>query len=111
MNQFKDFHTVKNLKFDIKKLQYALQQVLSRKTYDDAVGTKYIASIALNQIPGDPNSIKGENAKGIYWTTPTSAGKEDVRAQSINEHAYTEFVKDLEDTYFKEEYDIISKKF
>jgi len=111
MDQFKDFHTVKNLKFDIKKLQYALQQVLSRKTYDDAVGTKYIASIALNQIPGDPNSIKGENAKGIYWTKPTSAGKEDVRAQSINEHAYTEFVKDLEDTYFKEVYDIISKKF
>jgi len=111
MDQFKDFHTVKNLKFDIKKLQYALQQVLSRKTYDDAVGTKYIASIALNQIPGDPNSIKGENVKGIYWTKPTSAGKEDVRAQSINEHAYTEFVKDLEDTYFKEVYDIISKKF
>ena len=111
MDQFKDFHTVKNLKFDIKKLQYSLQQVLSRKTYDDAVGTKYIASIALNQIPGDPNSIKGENAKGIYWTKPTSAGKEDVRAQSINEHAYTEFVKDLEDTYFKEVYDIISKKF
>ena len=110
MDQFKDFHTVKNLKFDIKKLQYALQQVLSRKIYDDAVGTKYIASIALNQIPGDLNSIKGENAKGIYWTKPTSDGKENVRAKSINERVYTEFVKDLDDTYFKEVYDIISKK-
>ena len=31
MDQFKDFHTVKDLKFDIKKLQIALKQVLSKK--------------------------------------------------------------------------------
>ena len=111
MDQFKDFHTLKDLKFDIKKLQNALKEVLSRKTYDDAVGTKYIASIALNQIPGDPNSIKGESAKGIYWTKPDATGKESVRAKKIDESAYTEFVKDLENTYFKEVYDILSKKF
>ena len=111
MDNFSNFHTVKDLKFDIKKLQNALRQVLSRKTYDDASGTKYIASIALNQIPGDPSSVKGENAKGIYWTKPDSSGKESVRAKSINESDYTEFVKDLEDTYFKEVYDILSKKF
>ena len=35
MVQFTDFHTVKDLKFDIKKLQQALDQVLSRKKYDD----------------------------------------------------------------------------
>ena len=111
MNNFSDFHTVKDLKFDIKKLRQALQQVLNRKEYDDAAGTKYIAGISLNQIPGDPNSIKGENVKGIYWTKPDSSGKESVRAKKINESAYTEFVKDLEDTYFKEVYDILSKKF
>ena len=111
MDKFIDFHTVKDLKFDIKKLRNALKQVLSRKSYDDAAGTKYIAGIALNQIPGDPDSIKGENVKGIYWTKPDSSGVESVRAKKIDESAYTEFVKDLEDTYFKEVYDILSKKF
>ena len=106
-----DFSKVEDLKFDILKLRKALKQVLSRKEYDDAVGTKYIAGISLNQIPGDPDSIKGENVKGIYWTKPDSSGKEAVRAKRINETKYTEFVKDLEDTYFKEVYDILSKKF
>ena len=111
MDLFKDFRTVKDLKFDIKKLQTALKQVLSKKSYDDAAGTKYIAAIALNQIPGDPNSVKGENIKGIYWTKPDSSGVESVRAKKVDESSYTEFVKDLEDTYFKEVYDILSRKF
>ena len=106
-----DFYKVEDLKFDILKLRKALKQVLSRKEYDDAVGTKYIAGISLNQIPGDPDSIKGENVKGIYWTKPNSSGIEAVRAKQIDEAKYTEFVKDLEDTYFKEVYDILSKKF
>ena len=111
MQNFKDFHTVKDLKFDVLKLRDALKLVLSRKSYDDAAGTKYIAGISLNQIPGNPDSVKGENVKGIYWTKPSSSGKEEIRAKSINERAYTEFVKDLEDTYFKEDYDILSKRF
>ena len=106
-----DFHKVKDLKFDISKLQNALKTVLQRKSYDDADGTKYIAGISLNQIPGDPDSAKGENVKGIYWTKPDSSGKEEVRAKRINEAAYTEFVDDLKDTYFKEVYDELSKRF
>ena len=106
-----NFYKVEDLKFDILKLRKALRQVLSRKEYDDAVGTKYIAGISLNQIPEDPDSIKGENVKGLYWTKPDSSGKEAKRAKRIDETKYTEFVKDLEDTYFKEVYDILSKKF
>ena len=111
MDQLRDFQRVKDLKFDIGKLKEALKTVLSRKDYDDAAGTKYIAGISLNQIPGDPDSIKGENVKGVYWTKPNSSGKETLRAKPINEKAYTEFVKDLEDTYFKEVYDVLSKRF
>ena len=106
-----DFHKIENLKFDITKLQNALKIVLQRKSYDDAAGTKYIAGISLNQIPGDPSSIKGENIKGIYWTKPNSSGKEESRAKRINEAAFTEFVDDLKDTYFKEVYDELSKRF
>ncbi len=106
-----DFHKVEELKFDINKLRDALKTVLQRKSYDNAAGTKYIAGISLNQIPGNPESIFGENIKGIYWTKPDSTGKEEVRAKKINESAYTEFVKDLADTYFKEVYDELSKRF
>ena len=106
-----DFHKVENLKFDISKLQNALKTVLQRKDYDDAAGTKYIAGISLNQIPGNPDSIKGENIKGIYWTRPDSTGEEVVRAKRIDESSYTEFVEDLKDTYFKEVYDELSKRF
>ena len=106
-----DFHKVEDLKFDISKLQNALKTVLQRKSYDDAAGTKYIAGISLNQIPGDPESIKGENVKGIYWTKPDSSGKEVVRAKKIDEASYTEFVDELKDTYFKEVYDELSKRF
>jgi len=111
MEHFKDFRKISELKFDITKLRVALNTVLSRKSYDDAAGTKYIAGISLNQVPGDPNSIKGENIKGIYWTKPDSSGKEAMRAKKIDESSYTEFVKDLNDTYFKEVYDTLSKKF
>ena len=106
-----DFHKIENLKFDISKLQNALKTVLQRKKYDDAAGTKYIAGISLNQIPGDPESAIGENVKGVYWTKPNSSGKEEIRAKKINESAYTEFVEDLKDTYFKEVYDKLSKRF
>ena len=106
-----DFHKIESLKFDISKLQNALKIALQRKKYDDAAGTKYIAGISLNQIPGDPQSIKGENIKGIYWTKPDSTGVERIRAKKINEAAYTEFVDDLKDTYYKDVYEELSKRF
>jgi len=34
-----------------------------------------------------------------------------LRDKQINEEAYTEFVKEFENTYFKEVYDTLSKKF
>jgi hypothetical protein len=106
-----DFHKIEGLSFDITKLREALKTVLQRKNYDDAAGTKYIAGISLNQIPGNPESISGENIKGIYWTKPDSTGKEKIRAKKINESAYTEFVKDLADTYFKDVYEELSKRY
>ena len=69
----------------------------------------YIAGISLNQIPGDPNSIKGNNVRGVYWTKPDSTGKETQRDITINESEYTEFVEDFQNTYFKEVYDELSK--
>jgi len=106
-----DFHTVQDLKFDIKKLQQALSEILKIKKYDDAGGISNFGAICLNQIPGDPDSIKGTNARGVYWTKPDHTGKESIRDKKIDETAYTEFVRDFEKTYFKEVYEKLSKKF
>ena len=111
MNNFEDFHTVKDLSFDIKKLQNALSQILNIKKYDTANGIKNFAAICLNQIPGKPESTKGNYARGIYWTKPSQSGKEVVRDKNLDEKLYTEFVKDFEHTYFKEVYEKLSSKF
>ena len=106
-----DFHTVKDLKFDSSKLKGALADLLKMKKYDNADGVTNFGAICLNQIPGDPSSTKGNNARGIYWTKPDHTGNESSRDKMINESAYTEFVKDFEKTYFKKVYDELSKRF
>jgi len=111
MNDFKDFHTVKDLRFDVKKLRTALNEVLKIKKYDTANGIKNFAAICLNQIPGNPDSTKGNYARGVYWTKPNQTGKEAIRDKMIDETLYTEFVKDFEHTYFKEVYDKLSSQF
>tara|TARA_B100001123_G_scaffold283931_1_gene316323 strand:- start:2504 stop:3088 length:585 start_codon:yes stop_codon:yes gene_type:complete len=108
---FNDFQKQENLKFDINKLRLALKQIIEKKKFDDAGGISHFGAIALNQIPGDPESINGSNVRGVFWTKPDSSGKEVSRDKIINEKAYTEFVKDFENTYFKEVYDKLSKKF
>ena len=106
-----DFHTLQDLKFNPSKLQLALSEVLKIKKYDNAGGVTNFGAICLNQIPGDPDSTKGNNARGVYWTKPDHTGKESARDKIINERLYTEFVKDFEKTYFKEVYEKLSKKF
>ena len=111
MTDFNDFHKVNDLEFDISKLKSGLNEVLKVKKYESANGIPNFAAICLNQIPGDPNSIKGNNARGVFWTKPDSSGKEVSRDKQIDESLYTEFVKDFEHTYFKEVYEKLSKKF
>ena len=111
MNNFKDFHKVENLKFDINKLQKSLSDVLKIKKYDDANGIKNFAAICLNQIPGNIDSVKGNNTRGVYWTKPNHDGVEVKRDKSLDESLYTEFVNEFEKTYFKEVYDLLSSRF
>ena len=106
-----DFHKQEDLKFDIVKLKKALDLVLSRRGFDNAGGISHFGGISLNQIPGDNKSTEGSNVRGVFWTKPDSTGREVLRDKAIDEKAYTQFVKDFEDTYFKEVYDILSKKF
>ena len=99
------------IKFDINKLREACDQVLKIKGFDTTLGIPHFAGISLNQIPGDADSIKGNKVRGIYWTMPDSSGNEVSRDVNIDESKYTEFVNDYKNTYFKEVYDELSKRF
>ncbi len=107
---FNDFQK-QDVKFDILKLKQACDEVLKIKGFDTSLGIPHFAGIPLNQIPGDPDSVKGNNVRGIYWTKPDSTGVEVQRESKIDEHKYTEFVDDFKNTYFKEVYDRLTKKY
>ncbi len=106
---FSDFQK-QEVKFDISKLQEAYNQIIQIKKFEDA-GVTHFGAISLTQIPGDPDSIKGNKARGVYWTKPDKSGKEVARDVMINEAAYSEFIKDYENTYFKYVYDVLSSKY
>jgi len=107
---FNDFQK-QDLKFDITKLQKAYYQIIKSKKFEDGGGIANFGAISLTQIPGDPDSIKGSKARGIFWTRPDSTGKEVIRDVQIDESAYSEFITDYEDTYFKEVYEKLSSKY
>ena len=107
---FSDFQK-QNLKFDIDKLQESYMQIVQTKKFDDGGGISHFGAICLTRKPGDPESIKGNKARGLYWTKPDKSGKEVSRDININESEYTEFIPDYENTYFKEVFDTLSSKY
>jgi len=107
---FSDFQK-QSMKFDIDKLQEAYKQIAQTKKFDDGGGIAHFGAISLTQIPGDPNSVKGSNARGVYWTKPNKSGNEVSRDVKIDESAYSEFIQDYENTYFKEVFDVLSSKY
>ena len=111
MSQLLNDFQKQDIKFDINKLKNACDEILNIKGFDTSLGISHFASISLNQIPEDPDSIKGNNARGVYWTKPDSSGHETKRDVMIDESKYTEFVEDFKNTYFKEVYDELSKHY
>ena len=107
---FNDFQKQK-IKFDIVRLQEAYRQIIKTKKFEDGGGISHFGAICLTRKPGDPESVKGSKARGIYWTKPNKSGAEVSRDININESEYSEFIPDYENTYFKEVFDVISSKY
>ena len=107
---FEDFYEVPGLNFDILRLQSELKKILENKKFNSP-GVTHFGAIPLNQIPNDENSIKGNNVRGKYWTIADDTGKEVVRDIDIDESKYTQLVPEFEKTYFKEVFEVLSKKF
>ena len=78
---FSDFQK-QTIQFDIDKLQDAYNQIVKIKKFEDA-GVTNFGAISLTQIPGDPDSIKGNKARGVYWTKPDKSGKEVSRDVNV----------------------------
>tara|TARA_B100000963_G_scaffold314292_1_gene292747 strand:+ start:643 stop:1239 length:597 start_codon:yes stop_codon:yes gene_type:complete len=107
---FKDFYQVPDLTFDINKLRSDLDEILVKSKYQ-TLGITNFAAIPMNKIPGDENSIKGHNVRGIYWTKPDESGKEVARDKPIDESKYTELTNEFKNTYFEEVYKVLRSKF
>ena len=99
-----------DIKFDITRLQQSYKEIIKTKKFEDA-GVSNFGAISLTQIPGDPESIKGSNARGVFWTKPDQSGKEVSRDFDIYEEYYSEFIEEYKNTYFKEVYDTLSSKY
>ena len=107
---FNDFEK-QDIKFDIDKLKEAYHEILKIKGFEGVAGVSNFGAISLTQIPGDPDSIKGHKARGIFWTKPNGSGKEVLRDEMINEEAYSEFIDEYKETYFKDVFDALSSKY
>jgi len=107
---FNDFQKL-NLSFDINKLRKSYKQIIKNNKFDNAGGISHFGAICLTRIPGNPESIKDNKSRGLYWTKPDTSGKEVSRDIAIDERAYTELVPEFKNTYFKEVIEIISSKF
>ena len=107
---FEDFYEVPNLTFDISKLREDLDKILKTKRFNSP-GVTHFGAIPVNQIPNDESSIKGNNIRGKYWTIADDTGQEVSRDIDIDESKYTELLPEFEKTYFKEVYEILSKRY
>ena len=66
---FNDFQK-QDVKFDINELKKAYQEILKIRDFSGPEGISNFGAISLTQIPGDPDSIKGHKARGVFWTKP-----------------------------------------
>ena len=107
---FNDFQK-QNLNFDISKLQKAYKEIIKIKKFETAGGVSHFGAICLTRVPGDPESIKGDKARGLYWTKPDKSGNEVSRDVAIDESSYTELVPEFKNTYFKEVIEALSSKY
>ena len=107
---FEEFYQVPELNFDILRLRKDLDKILAQKKFNSP-GVTHFGAISINQIPNDESSIQGNNIRGKYWTIADDTGKEVSRDIEIDESKYTQLVPEFENTYFKEVYEILSKRF
>tara|TARA_B100001123_G_scaffold218937_1_gene247086 strand:+ start:229 stop:804 length:576 start_codon:yes stop_codon:yes gene_type:complete len=97
---------ITDFNLDIDKLKLAYFDIVKKieEWSKDDPNLYDFNAICVNQIPGDPNSIKGGNIRGLYWTYPQENWNEEERLDPINESIYTEICALFKNTYVEEIY-------
>tara|TARA_Y100000590_G_scaffold10188_1_gene12519 strand:+ start:1688 stop:2263 length:576 start_codon:yes stop_codon:yes gene_type:complete len=103
---------ISDFDLDIEKLKFAYFEILNqiKEWSRDEPNLYDFNAICVNQIPGDPNSIKGGNIRGLYWTYPKENWDEEERLSKINENNYKEICEPFKNTYVEEVYNKIQSR-
>jgi len=99
-----------SLKFDIDRLQSALDQVTSMAEFGGSNLEDGFGAIALNRRPGvtqpTPNDLSGR-----YWLRPDNRYIEEPMEELVDESAFTELDPKFADTYFSEVLSSLTERF
>jgi hypothetical protein len=98
------------LKFDIKKLQEALNECLSRSDYQGGMQDLGFAALPLTQRPGQTEWTEND-LSGRYWIRGDDRYKEEPREELVAEDQFSEFNPQFSGTYFEEVISDLKKRF
>ena len=90
--------------FDPARLDAALDEALAV----DGWRGELVKAISLTQIPGDADSQRGNNLRGLYWTRPDGTYNEVAREEKVAEEQFSAFVDEYAHTYFHEVWRVLS---
>lgn len=98
-----------NLRFDLTKLQEALEECLSRQAYQGSMQESGFAALALTQRPGQTEWTEND-LSGRYWLRDETYS-EVPREDMVDEEAFSEFNPAFAGTYFEEVHQELSKRY
>lgn len=99
-----------NLKFDLEKLQEALDECLEREAFMGEMQDEGFAALPLTQRPGQ-TEWTANDLSGRYWLRNAENYKEEPREDLVAEDQFSEFNPKFKGTYFEHVMEELSKRF
>ncbi len=98
------------LRFDIKKLRDALEQVLRITSFKGDMQDQGFAAIPLNRRPGEEDA-SANDLSGRYWLRADDRYVEEPREDLVDEGAFSEFNPQFKGTYFETVHRELARRF
>ena len=98
------------LKFDIQKLQEALDECLAREDFRGGMQDQGFSALPLTQRPGQTEWTEND-LSGRFWTRADDRYVEEPREDLVAEKDFNEFNPKFAGTYFEEVYAELVKRF
>ena len=97
------------IKFDIDKLRQALLIALTKIDFQGQIENGF-GAFSLTRRPGVVKETTND-LSGLFWTRVDDTYQEVQREETVDEHAFTEFVPLFADTYFKQVHEQLASLF